>query len=158
MVLCGNTRASLVFFLLLCLRVISRMYLHTHPYLGRRPNSISAIRPCVSDWHNLFCFFHKTFISFFFLLLPKKMYHKILNIYKLSDDPNFLLVNIYIYVCVYSVYVGASVFFKNNPFHWRLAYIVQYYFCYILAPNRYVVICVILCVCVCVDFMYIASE
>jgi len=96
-------------------------------------------------------------IYYFFLLLPKKIYHKILNIYKLNDDPNFLLVFIYIYVlCI--VYTLARSFFKNNPFHWRLAYFVLYYFCYILAPNRYVVICVIMFVCVCVDFMHITSE
>jgi len=145
----------LSFFLLLCLRVISHIYTHTS-------TSLAAVQILFLPYDRVFQT-DTTFFAFstrhllLFLLLPKKIYHKILNIYKLNDDPNFLLVFIYIYVlCI--VYTLARSSFKNNPFHWRLAYIVLYYFCYILAPNRYVVICVIMFVCVCANFMHITSE
>lgn len=75
----------------------------------------------------------------------------------MSTNLTMTLIFICIYTSMWIVYTLACLFFffKNNSLHWRLAFIVLYYFCYILAPNRYVVICVILCVCVCVQIIRI---
>lgn len=71
---------------------ISRCYF-SYIHVGHHSNSISAMRPCVSDWHNLF-FTRHLLVSFYCSEKCTKKFY----ICEFNDDLNFLIYIEY-YMC-----------------------------------------------------------